>query len=110
MVGSRVAREQSQYFHGLHSENPDYRLDVADLVEWESKHGKIPDGAVVVMYSGHGRHYSNLTRYFGYPPGVREKNPRDTENMHFPGFHHQAANWLAENRSLWLATLTAVVR
>src|SRR5215203_4373847 len=32
----------------------DYRLTVEDLTTWEKKHGRIPKGALVVMFSGWG--------------------------------------------------------
>ena len=35
--------------------DPDYRLSVGDIQAWEKRHGRIPRGAVVVMYSGWGR-------------------------------------------------------
>src|SRR5881628_1247048 len=35
----------------------DYRLTVEDLKAWETRHGRIPDGAIVLMYTGWGRHW-----------------------------------------------------
>ena len=80
--------------------NNDERLIVDDLIAWEAIHGRIPNGAVVIMYSGHGKYYYNRTRYFGYPPGVYEANPQDVENLHFPGFHEEAAQWLVQQRNI----------
>ena len=39
--------------------NADYRLDVVDLHTWEKRHGKIPPGAIVLMYSGWGKFWSD---------------------------------------------------
>ena len=72
---------------------------VSDLKAWEEEHGEIPRDSVILMYSGHGKHYTNRTKYFGYPPGVLEKNPKDTENLHFPGFHVYAIQWLVDQRN-----------
>ena len=32
--------------------NPDYQISVQDLADWESAHGEIPTGAVVMAYTG----------------------------------------------------------
>lgn len=52
------------------------------------------------MNSGYGKYYGagDRIKYFGYPPGVYESNPRDTEHLHFPGIHPETATWLARNR------------
>ena len=77
----------------------DARLEVKDLEAWESTHGRIPVGAVVILHSGRGRHYANRTEYLGYPdPSIPRTNPADTQNLHFPGFHPQAAKWLVSER------------
>ena len=78
--------------------NRDSQLTVEDLEHWESKNGKIPEGAVVIMYSGLGKYYGNRTAYFGWPVGMEESNPKDTANLHFPGFAPEAAEWIVSNR------------
>ncbi len=82
------------------AKNPDARLEISDLTAWEEEYGQIPPGAIVVMFSGHGKHYGNRTRYFGYPPGIYENNPKDTDHLHFPGFHEEAAEWLTRERNI----------
>ena len=79
--------------------DPDTRLDVADIEKWERDNGRIPDGAIVVMNSGRGKLYSDRKRYFGYPEGL-DPEPKDTKNLHFPGFHPEAAAWLVNNRDI----------
>ncbi len=32
--------------------NPDYEVSVQDIADWESAHGEIPSGAVVMAYTG----------------------------------------------------------
>jgi kynurenine formamidase len=78
----------------------DYRLTVGDLLDWEARNGEIPKGAIVVMRSGNHKYYGDKKRYFGYPDGIMEKDPKDTDHMHFPGFHSDAAKWLVENRDI----------
>ena len=84
----------SSYF----SKDPDTTVNVSDLTAWEFKHGQIPDGAVVIMRSGFGRNYDNKTAYLGWPEGTEQTNPKDTKNLHFPGFGYEAAQWLVDNR------------
>ena len=72
-------------------ENPDAQLEIDDIIDWEQKHGRIPNGAILIMNSGTGKYYNNKTRYFGWPNGMEQMNPQDTENLHFPGIDPQAA-------------------
>lgn len=67
----------------------DYRLTVADVEDWEKKHGRIPDGAVVLLYTGWSRHWNNYSRY---------KNQDPTGKLHFPGYSAEAAKFLVGER------------
>lgn len=69
--------------------DPDYALCVRDLELWEAAHGRIPEGAVVVMRSGWGARAGNLEQY-------RNADARGT--LHFPGFSREAAEWLVRER------------
>jgi kynurenine formamidase len=70
----------------------DYRLTVDDLTAWETAHGRLPDGAIVLMRSGWGRFWADKARYLG------TNVPGDTEDLHFPGFSKEAAEWLVTER------------
>ena len=74
--------------------DPDYRLAVADLQAWEEKHGRIPDGAIVVMNSGWGKYWGDKKHYLGTDVFG------DVANLHFPGFSREAAEWLVRERSI----------
>ncbi len=74
------------------------RVMVSDLVNWESKHGPIPRGAIVVMYSGWGKYVNDTPAYLGIPRERFERDPNDFSDMHHPGFSGEAAKWLVENR------------
>lgn len=76
----------------------DAQVTVEDILRWEKVHGRVPEGAVVIMFSGMGHFYGNRTAYFGWPQGTEESNPNDTENLHFPGFSLEAAEWLTTHR------------
>ncbi len=86
----------------IRSASLDARVEVEDLEAWESDHGRIPVGAVLLVHTGRGRHYANRTAYLGYPP-LRDgeaRDPRDVDNLHFPGFHPAAARWLVAERDV----------
>ena len=42
-------------------------------------------------------HYSNRTRYFGYPS--TDVAADNTKDLHFPGLHPKAARWLVTRRA-----------
>ncbi len=71
--------------------NPDYRLTVDDLKAWESKHGKIPRGAIVFMLTGWGQYWRDYERY---------KNQDAEGVMHFPGFSKEASEFLVKDRAI----------
>jgi kynurenine formamidase len=72
----------------------DYRLTVRDLEMWETRHGLIPRGALVLMLSGWGRGWPDKVRYFG------SHTPSDTKTLHFPGFSKEAAEFLVKDRGI----------
>ena len=72
--------------------DPDYRLTVEDIQEWERDHGRIPEGAIVLMHSGWGERWPDKKAYLGTDA------PGDVENLHFPGFSLEAAEFLLSQR------------
>ncbi len=72
----------------------DYRLTVADLAAWEDRHGRIPDGAIVLMHSGWGRYWPDKVRYLG------SETPGEVKSLHFPGFSKEAAEFLVKERKI----------
>jgi len=79
--------------------DPDTGLMVADILAWEGKHGDIPDGAVVIVYTGHGKWYGDKVKYMGRPVDM-DLPDDDTAHLHFPGVDPEAAQWLVENRNI----------
>nr|MBI3612376.1 cyclase family protein [Nitrospirota bacterium] len=75
-------------------EQPDYELAVEDLQAWESRHGRIPDGAIVLMFSGWGQRWSDRQLYLG------SRTPDDPLTLHFPGFSREAALFLVTQRAV----------
>ena len=72
----------------------DYRLTVDDLKAWETRHGRIPVGAIVLMHSGWGRYWPDKVKYLG------SVTPGDSETLHFPGFSKEAAEFLVTERKI----------
>ena len=60
------------------SKNRDYALTVDDLKDWEKKYGVIPDGSVVFILTGLGKHWENYEKYMG-----RKEN--SSGSFHWPG-------------------------
>src|SRR5207249_3878065 len=63
---------------------------VEDVEKWERAHGRIPDGSVVLLHTGWGRHWTNFERY---------KNQDVRGKMHFPGYSAEAAKFLVFSRN-----------
>lgn len=74
----------------------DHRVDVRELVDWESAHGRIPDGAIVILRTGFEAFWPDRTRYLG----TDERGPAAVAKLSFPGLHPHAARWLVEQRAI----------
>jgi kynurenine formamidase len=72
----------------------DTMLSVEDIQRWETAHGRIPDGAIVVARSGWGRYWPEKKRYLGTAA------PGDVAHLHFPGFSAAAVKFLLEQRKI----------
>lgn len=71
------------------SADADYLVTVADIQRFESRHGRIPSGAIVLVHTGWGRFWEKHDRYQG----------KDVMgHLHFPGFSPEAARFLVEER------------
>jgi len=77
-------------------------VTVEDLLAWESQHGQIPDGAVVVMNSGWGRNWNDTLKYFGLTQDEYDNfgQPGSSVLMHHPGFSEEAARLIASERAV----------
>ena len=74
--------------------DPDYRLAVSDLEQWEAANGRIPNGAIVIMFSGWGRYWGDKLHYLG----TAKKG--DVAHLHFPGFSKEAVEFLVKERDI----------
>jgi len=71
--------------------NSDYLLQPADIVDFEKAHGRIPENAIVFMYTGWDSRWDDYDAY---------KNADKDKVLHFPGFSPEAAKLLAEERPI----------
>jgi kynurenine formamidase len=78
------------------SENRDYLVSVTDFENWEKTHGKIPEGAIILLNTGFGKYWEDHVKYTGTSKTGRE----GVEELHFPGLDPGAANWLVKNRKI----------
>jgi kynurenine formamidase len=76
--------------------NADYRIVTADLKAWESEHGEIPKGAIVLLRTGFASRWPDAKSYLG----TDEKGQQAVAKLHFPGLHPEAARWLVSERSI----------
>jgi kynurenine formamidase len=76
---------------GKAAANPDYRIAPADIQEWERKNREIPDGSIVLAYTGWGERVSNPEKY-------QNKDSRGV--MHFPGWSTEALDFLLHARNI----------
>ena len=71
------------------SKNADYLLEIEDILEWEAKYGRIPEGSFVAFMSG----WSKL-------PADQMDNLDADGNRHFPGWKLEAVKFLVEERNV----------
>ena len=70
---------------------PDYQLSRQDLLDWEDRHGRLPQGAIVLMFTGWSRKWEAPAAY---------RNQDGAGQMHFPGFSEEASRFLMEERAI----------
>jgi len=75
-------------------DDADAELTVADLDAWERAHGRIPDGAIVLLHSGWGARWPDAARYLGSSARGR------ATALRFPGFSRAGAEFLVRERSI----------
>ena len=75
---------------------PDYRIKVTDLEAWERAHGRIPDGAILLLRTGWGERWPDRLSYLG----TERTGPEAVAELHFPGIHANAARWITDQRNI----------
>jgi kynurenine formamidase len=70
----------------------DYRLQIEDIAAFEAAHGRIAQGAIVLLRTGWSARWGDRKAYLG------DDAPGDDSHLHFPGFGAEAAALLADER------------
>src|SRR6059058_4649582 len=71
------------------AKDADYQLPAARVEEWEKRHGRIADGAIVLLRTGWAARWPDAQKY---------RNQDAQGRMHFPGFSAEAVKLLIERR------------
>ena len=74
----------------------DYEVSVEDFLNWESVHGKIKDGSIVLLNTGYAQFWPDREKYMG----TAERGADAVAKLHFPGLGPEAAKWIVENRDI----------
>jgi len=78
-------------------QNRDYLLQVEDIIDWEKQHGRIADGAWVIMYTGiDTKYYPDKEKVLGTSKTGMEAIPE----LSFPGFSPESAEFLIKERNI----------
>jgi kynurenine formamidase len=72
------------------SADPDYQLSAADIEAWETDHGPIAGGSIVLVRTGYARYWPDAGQYLG----TAERGAGAVPKLHFPGIHPDAAELL----------------
>jgi len=71
------------------TKDADFQLPAASVEAWEKRHGRIPEGAIVLLRTGWASRWPDAQRY---------RNQDAQGKMHFPGFSSGAAKLLIERK------------
>lgn len=74
----------------------DYLIQIDDIISWESAHGRLPENVILLFRTGFGEYWPDPKMYLG----TDKKGPEAIPELHFPGISQEAAQWLADNRSI----------
>jgi kynurenine formamidase len=85
LIGPAVVLDVSNENRRANSGESDYRLPVSRVKEWESRHGNIPRGAIVLLRTRCSAQWNDADRYRGLDAAG---------SMHFPGYSVEAMQYL----------------
>jgi kynurenine formamidase len=75
------------------AKDSDYQVPAERVEEWEKRHGRIPEGAIVLLRTGWASRWPDAQRY---------RNQDAQGRMHFPGYSVEAAKLLIERKVIGL--------
>jgi kynurenine formamidase len=74
------------------AQDPDYRLAVADVEAHEARHGRIPQGAIVLLRTAWSERWPDVRAYLG------DDTPGDASKLSFPAYGEEAARFVIVER------------
>ena len=90
LIGPGACIDVSQQCTG----DADYQVTVEDCQRWEDSTSQSLKGKIVLIYTGYCRRWPNRKDYLG----TDEQGRPAVANLHFPGLHPAAAEWLVAKR------------
>jgi kynurenine formamidase len=85
--------------------NSDYLFSADDITRWEQTHGRIPEGAIVLVRTGWGKYWPERKRYLG----TDERGAGAVPKLHFPGISAEAARVMVSRKVFGAGIDTASV-
>ncbi|MEI8004821.1 MAG: cyclase family protein [Bacteroidota bacterium] len=76
--------------------NRDYLITTDDVNSWEHQHGRIPEGAIIILNTGYGKFWNDHQKY----TGTLKKGPEGVAELHFPGLSPEASTWIITYRKV----------
>jgi len=73
---------------------PDTLISEQDILDWETLHGPLPTGVIVLVHTGWEAFWPDKKKYLG------SDQPGETTDLHFPGFSEEAARFLTRERKV----------
>ena len=73
------------------AKNADYTLSMKDILQWEKKHGPIPEGSFVAMRTNWSKRW---------PDKAKMRNEDDKKVAHYPGWSLETLKFLYEKRKI----------
>ncbi|MDH5347773.1 MAG: cyclase family protein, partial [Nitrospira sp.] len=92
LVGTGVRIDVAEQCAG----DRDYQVAISDLERWEAEHGRIQNGAIVLLDTGFASFWSIREDYLG----TALRGQEGVRALHFPGLHPEAAVWLVRERQV----------
>jgi kynurenine formamidase len=74
----------------------DHLVGLDEFEAWEQIHGKMPQGAIVLLHTGFGAFWPDRARYMG----TAELGPDAVPKLHFPGLDPASVDWLVTQRKI----------
>lgn len=74
----------------------DHAVSLDDLADWESRHGRIPAGSIVLLDTGFAARWPDRIHYLGSD----QRGEAGVAGLRFPGLSADAARWLVDERGI----------